>query len=230
MSTVPSTYVRSRLALMTPAAEGVAQLICTHRAAGAGYPELLRLLHQIIRSSVPLLEAVGERAAGLAGDDEVARGLVPYLREHAAEEAHHDEWLLGDYAALGLDPADVLRRPPSPSAAAVVGPIYYWCLNFHPVAILGYLAVMEGNPPSPALLEELQGRSGHPYRAFHTLRHHAAVDPRHGDELWELMDALPLEHAQVEFVATVAMHTLDRLVHAQLELLDQLDELLRAPA
>lgn len=230
MSTAPSSYVRSRLALMTPGAEGVAQLLCTHPAAGAGYPELLRLIHQIIRSSVPLLGTVGQRAAELAGIDAVAAGLVGYLREHAVEEAHHDEWLLGDYAALGLDPADVLRRPPSPAAAAVVGPVYYWCLNFHPVAILGYLAVMEGNPPSLALLEELQTRSGHPHRAFHTLRHHAAVDPRHGAELWELIDALPLDDGQVEFVATVAMSSLDRLVHAQLELLDSLDDLARATA
>jgi hypothetical protein len=101
----------------------------------------------------------------------------------------------------------------------MVGAVYYWILHYHPVAILGYLAVMEGTPPTRELVESLQDQTGYPPKAFHTLRHHAVVDPDHGDDLWRLLDALPLTPEQLAVVTTAAMHSLDQLVAAQQELL-----------
>ena len=216
----PSALVRSRLALMIPAAEHLAGRLCEHDRVDAIYPELLCLLHHTIRASVPLLETAEQRAAALAHDDPVAAGLVPYLREHAVEERHHDAWLLDDVAALGRDPHEITTRVPSPTIAAMVGAVYYWTLHYHPVAILGYLAVMEGTPPSVGLVDELQARSGHPADAFRTLRHHADVDPHHRAALWRLLDRLPLDPGQLEVVGTTAMHSLDLFVAAEQEILD----------
>ena len=39
---------------------------------------------------------------------------------------------------------------PPPSVAGLVGSQYYWILHHHPVAFLGYVALMEGYPPTPS--------------------------------------------------------------------------------
>jgi hypothetical protein len=46
---------------------------------------------------------------------------------------------LDDLEALGVDTAALRVQPPSPTIAALVGAECYWILNYHPVAILGYL-------------------------------------------------------------------------------------------
>jgi Iron-containing redox enzyme len=156
------------------------------------YPDYLVHCHTIIRASVPLMETTRERALAMAPGDPVAAGIVDYLAEHIEEERDHDEWLLADLEAVGVERSEVLARPPSPTIASAVGAQYYWALHFHPVALLGWIALLEGYPPEPALIDALAARTGYPPRAFHTLRVHAELDVRHGDELFELVDRLPL--------------------------------------
>jgi len=83
-----------------------------------------------------------------------------------------------------------------PAVAALVGAQYYWVLHHHPVALLGYIGLLEGFPPSPGMIEDLRARTGYPADAFRTLVAHAELDPRHGDELFELVDTLPLTPEQ----------------------------------
>jgi hypothetical protein len=219
-----SATIRSRLGLMRPALDSVTDRICGHPQLHALYPELLRTEHGIVRASVPLLEITGGEARRRAtGGDFVAAGMVGYLSAHAGEQQHHDEWLLADYAALGRDPREILADPPSPTVAAMVGAIYYWVLHFHPVALLGYMAVLEGFPPTFELIDELAARTGYPAAAFHTLRHRSAVDPHHADDLWQLLDHLSLEPCHVAVVGTAALHTMDLFITAQDELLDDFD-------
>ena len=82
---------------------------------------------------------------------------------------------------------------PSPSVAGLVGSQYYWIHHYHPVAFLGYVALMEGYPPTPELIDELIERSGHPREAFRTYLEHAELDPGHRDHLDRTLDSLPLE-------------------------------------
>jgi hypothetical protein len=113
------------------------------------YRALVELTYSEARATVPLMEAAQSRAVELAREgDAVAQALLPWLREHIVEETDHDRWLLVDYARIGGDPATMADWPGCPTVAAMVGSVYYWALHAHPVAILGYCAVLEGTPPS----------------------------------------------------------------------------------
>ena len=165
------------------------------------WPEYLVLQHQIIRATVPLTEAALERTRELQGDPL----LVTYLEEHVGEELNHDEGLLEDLESLGLGRAEVLGRMPSAAVAALVGAQYYWIHHHHPVAFLGYVALMEGYPPTTELIETLAARTGYPEDSFRTFAQHAELDPGHRDHLDETLDALPLgEREEAAIVASAS--------------------------
>ena len=63
---------------------------------------------------------------------------------------------------LGFAREDVLKRIPPPSAAALAGAQYYWIRHVHPVALLGFIAVLEGTPPDVAFFEATADRIGVP--------------------------------------------------------------------
>lgn len=175
------------------------------------YPEFLVVLHTMIRSSVPMMEEAAEAAERRAPDDPVAEPLAAYYRHHAKEETGHDDWLLDDLEVLGVPRDDVWSRLPPTPVASVVGAQYYWMRHVHPVAFLGYLAVLEGNPPSVEHLQDVQRRTDLPEEAFRTLVKHAKLDPHHRDDLLALIDRLPLSAAHHELLALSAFHTIEQV-------------------
>ncbi len=181
-------------------------------------PSLLLLLHQIMRASVPLLEAARLRAQERAGGDAVCAGLSGYYAAHIEEERDHDLWMLEDLEAVGVGRAEALGRIPPPSVAALAGSQYYWLHHHHPVGLLGYIAVLEGYPPSEELLRELQERSGLPEAGFRTCRKHGWLDPGHTRELDALLDGLPLTPAHTALVGLSSLHTMLTLARCVEEL------------
>jgi Iron-containing redox enzyme len=218
----PSTQLRSKIALALPAFVIVSDRLVGHPRIRELYPEYLFVSHCVIRASVPLMETARDVAATL--DDPVAERLVPYFEHHIPEELDHDEWLLGDLELLGFERRDVLRRPPVPTVAALAGAQYYWIHHYHPVALLGYIGLLEGYPPSPAMIDRLRAGTGYPPGAFHTMVAHAELDPGHGAELDELLDTLPLEAEQATVMALSALHTIDLYTRAVEDLLDDYAE------
>jgi hypothetical protein len=184
------------------------------------YPEFLITSHGIIRASVPLMRTARDRAAERASADAVCAALAPYLDEHIEEELHHDDWLLDDLETLGHDRDGVVARPPTATVAELVGAQYYWVLHFHPVAVLGYVALLEGYPPSPAMLDEMQDRSGYPADAFRTLRLHAELDPGHGAELDRMLDTLALTEPQATVIGLSAMASAHGFARAIADVVD----------
>jgi hypothetical protein len=156
---------------------------------------------------VPLTEAALARSRELPESDPLAAPLARYLEEHVDEELHHDETLLGDLELLGLNRATVLERMPSPSVAALAGSQYYWILHYHPMAFLGYVALMEGYPPTPELIETLIARTGYPEEAFRTYVEHAELDPGHRDPLDRTIDSLPLDGSHESALGVSAITT-----------------------
>jgi hypothetical protein len=171
-------------------------------------PGLLLLLHQIMRASVPLMEAAWRLTRERADADPVCAGLSRYYEAHIEEERHHDLWMLEDLELLGVSRAEALARIPSPTVASMVGGQYYWLHHHHPVGLLGYIAVLEGYPPSEVLLQEVQARSGLPEAAFRTCRKHGELDPEHQRELDALLDSLPLTQAHTALLGLSSTHTL----------------------
>jgi hypothetical protein len=176
------------------------------------FPSFLLELYSLVSCSVPLLREACERAEELAPRDPLAARTAAYMKQHIEEESHHDEWLLDDLVASGMDRAQVLRRPPSAHVARLVGAQYCWIRHAHPAALFGYLGVIEGNPPLSAHLEEIRIQTGYPPEAFRCLHLHAEHDIEHLEELRTTITALPLTGAGESLIATSAFATLQGLV------------------
>jgi hypothetical protein len=216
-----SVYLREKIELLLPVQLAAGRRLIGHPRVADLYPEYLVTMHGIIRASVPLMETARTRASELPEPDAVAAGLVEYLSEHIPEEADHDEWLLEDLELLGRERSSVLAKPPSSTIAALVGAQYYWILHYHPVALLGYIAVLEGYPPDPADVERLVRRTGFPREAFRTVAAHAELDQQHRDELLEAIDALPLTPEQVDALGLSAIYTVHMTARALEEVIDR---------
>jgi pyrroloquinoline quinone (PQQ) biosynthesis protein C len=161
------------------------------------------------------------RSQELPQTDPLAAPLAGYLEEHVDEELGHDETLLGDLEAVGVDRATVLERVPSLEVAALVGSQYYWILHYHPVAFLGYVALMEGFPPTPELIETLIERTGYPEEAFRTYLEHAELDPGHRDRLDRTIDSLALDASHEAVLGISAISTAAMAARSLEEILEQ---------
>jgi hypothetical protein len=183
----------------------------TRPAVGAIVLDFLVLMHQIVRASVPLMNVAHARATKLGRTDRVSRLFARYLTKHIAEERHHDEWLVQDLETAGICRTDVTQRVPSRAAASLVGAQYYWVQHHDPVGLLGYMRVLEGNPPSEAHINNLQRQSRLPASVFRTYRLHGELDPNHRRELDLFIDSLPLTESQTCLILESASHTASTL-------------------
>jgi hypothetical protein len=212
-----STRLRRKIALISPKLHAVAAAIWNHPRFPEVYPDYLFTNHAVVRASVPLMKAALDCAEKSWAHDPVARGLADYLAHHIPEEMHHDEWLLEDLQVLGFDAGTVQRRAPPPAVATLVGAQYYWIFHYHPVMLLGYIAVLEGTPPDEHRIGRVATRTGVPLQAFSTLIRHARLDPHHRDDLDRVLDTLPLTESHAALLGVSAFHTVCWLATAVME-------------
>lgn len=141
--------------------------------------------HQIIVASEQLLDFAVHRLAAepRSGFEAV---LLQYFRDHAEEERGHAAWLVRDLATAGATVAD---RPLSWDAVQAVGAQYYLVLHAHPVALLGYMAALEGAPMPIADVDALEALHGP--ELLRTLRYHAEHDVGHCADLRRMLDQVP---------------------------------------
>jgi hypothetical protein len=208
----PTTALRVTLASAAPALRAASARLWQRPGLAERYPRYLRVMHGVIRASVPLMDLAARRCAALGPADPVAGPLRAYLRQHIVEEAGHDDWLLADLAALGADPRQASAGHPPAVVARLVGAQYYWVEHFHPVAVLGYIAVLESNAPSVRLADWLMSAAGVPADAVRTVREHAELDTGHSDAVHDLIDELPLTPAQISAVTVSGLHTAEALM------------------
>lgn len=176
---------------------------------GEVFTAYLILLHQIMRATVPLMEQASGRCEERAASDPICAALAPYYHRHAEEERDHDLWALEDLEAIGIDRGFALSVLPPPEAAALSGAQYYWLHHHHPVMLLGFIAVLEGSPPTEEHTDRLQHLTGLPDEAFRTYRLHGDVDPHHRDELDQEIDSLPLTRHHMGLIGISALHTMN---------------------
>ena len=215
-----SERLRWKVEFVLPALRSAAHRFTTHPRIAELYPEYLIQSHWVVRASVPLMEAARARAVELGVADPHTDGLVDYLTQHISEELDHDEWLLEDLEVIGFERRAVLARPPGAAAAALVGAQYYWIHHFDPVALMGYMSVLEGQASSQEQIEQLVARTGYDRRAFRTLFEHADLDHDHADELHRTLDGLSLTPATSTLVGVSAMHTITTLARIFDEIVD----------
>jgi hypothetical protein len=179
--------------------------------------ELLVTLYWIILPSVPLMRAASERCIALAANDEskLLIELARYFNHHVEEEMNHDEWLLQDLEVLGVSRQVALSNKPPEPVAELVGSQYYWIYHWHPVCLLGYIALLEGNPPSRELIDRLKKVTGAPDAALRTLIEHSDLDTSHSDELFAFIDSLPLSKKHEQWIRSNAFYTALKLAEMQ---------------
>ena len=194
-------------------------LFWTHPDLANILPQFLIQLHRVMQSGISLMRAAKNCALSLP-DDPVAIRAAAYLEMHIEEEKDHDQWLLSDIETLGIDPVEVLRVTPLPAVVSLVGAQYFWMFHMHPVAIFGYLIVLEGYPPLVHQLEQIRQNTGLPATAFRCLKSHAEDDPDHIDTLNRTLDDMPLTPDQSKYLALSAFHTIDAVASILEELLE----------
>ena len=219
-SPVRSAALRKRLSVSLPALFAACKRLGEHPQFERIYAEYLFLLHSMVRAAVPLMADAVQRLEAQA-PDALSDPLIAYFKSHILEEEGHDKWVLADLEELGIGSDEVTLRMPSPTLAGLVGAQYYWIRHHDPVALLGYIAVLEGYPATVEDLDALAGRTELPVAAFRTLREHAVVDVDHNVELDRLIDELPLTEEQFTLLCVNASVTVVSLVRCVEELLDE---------
>lgn len=201
-----------KIVLTQPVLNLAAQQFWMHPDLPRLFPLYLLELYSMMSCSVPLMRAGYECARELAADDPLAAMTAAYLEQHIQEESHHDEWLLDDLVAGGMQREAVRRRPPSAEVARLVGSQYCWIQHAHPAALLGYLAVLESNPPLEEHLAEIQAQTGYPEESFRCLRLHATDDIEHLHELQKTIEHLPLTDESAALISSSAFATMQGLM------------------
>ena len=207
-----SELLRTKIALFSAGLDKAAYLFWMHPEFAAVYRYYLFQSHSIIRASVPLMEATLEccRASKYLSDP-VLKLFGDYLERHILEEGGHDEWILDDAEVLGIQRRALLERIPTRTALQLVGSQYYWIYHYNPVAMLGYIAVMEGTPPESEFIEDVARRNKLPLEAFSSFLRHAKIDPGHRADLDLLLDILPLSNEQLGLIGLSAVQTIQYL-------------------
>ena len=215
-----SRRLRGTLELVLPVLLAQGRRLIGHPSLREIYPRYLVMAHTKVRASVPLMEAALAAARRLP-DDPVAVILAEYLERHIPEERGHDDWLLADLEFIGIPRDQVCSLVPSPAVAALVGAQYYWIQHVHPVGLLGYIGLLEGYPPARQDIERMRQATGYGPEAFRTLLLHADLDPRHGAELDDLLDSLPLTDLHRNVMGLSAISSVQMCAQALQEVLDR---------
>ena len=184
------------------------------------YPAMLFCIHSMARASVPLMKAAVDRLRAMTAVDPISVPLIRYFVQQIPQETGHDDWLLEDLEALGCSRAEILARMPPPTIAALVGAQYYWIFHYHPVALLGYILVVESEPPSVELVERTVAETGLPREAFRSFFRHAVLEPAHNDALDGLVDSLPLSREQQGLIGVSVIQTSNMIARAAEEILE----------
>lgn len=170
----------------------------------AHYIRYLHLMHDVIRASVPLMELALARWGGQTAH---SSPLDDYYRGHIAEESGHVELVLQDLCELGISNTEALARIPNLTVVAMTGSQYYWLEHVSPLPLLGYIAFLEGAPPTSVTLDAVKALLPEGSKAYRALAVHAEADPHHSREMDQLLDRLALTPHQARLIGVSAMQT-----------------------
>jgi pyrroloquinoline quinone (PQQ) biosynthesis protein C len=150
------------------------------------YAGFLTQAYYHVRHTVPLLMAVGAHLP------ERLRWLQAPIVHYIEEEAGHDEWILGDLEALGVDASAVRSGAPAVQTEAMVAYAYDFVARRAPVGFFGMVHVLEGTSSALALsaADSIQRALGLPDRALTYLRTHGHLDQQHVEDFSSIVDRL----------------------------------------
>jgi hypothetical protein len=214
-----SQALRRKIALVSARHSAVSRALWSHHAFAHLYPDLLAVVHAITRASVPLMEAAREVLGGHP-QDSLTSALDEYFCRHIVEEVGHDQWVLDDLMILRGDP-DPLHSASFASVATLVGAQYFWLRHLHPLTLLGYIAVIEGEPVDIPLVQQAGQQHGVPTDSLRAYVRHGHLDVAHSADFDVLLNTLPLTRRQEGWIAQSAFHSVAWVTTILEELLER---------
>jgi pyrroloquinoline quinone (PQQ) biosynthesis protein C len=151
------------------------------------YRDFLFDLYPIVWHFCPIMAA----AAARCGDD--YRQVRLHLYANIDDEKGHEQWILDDLRALGVDSEEAVKRTPCEPAQAFVGFNYYSPEHVHPATVIGMLYALEvvssvyGGRVAASIARSLD-MSGP--KGFTFLQSHASMDVDHMARLNQLINAI----------------------------------------
>lgn len=218
-----SQRLRATISLARARLTSLIRDVWLHPRLGELYPEFLFAMYGVTAASAPAMRAAADLCEALPNEP-LAPWLRDYYLEHAEEEDGHGDWLLADIASLGIPRERIAERLPYPSAAALVGAQYYWMRHVHPIAYLGYIAVLEA-PTEIEFLREVSARTGIPMASMSCHVQHAELDPGHVAEFDAALDALPLTKAHQDLITVSAITTIGHLERVFSDILEHFERI-----
>ncbi len=168
------------------------------------YVRFLTNAYHHVRHTVPLLMACGARLP-----DRLAwmRGR---LKEYIDEEYGHENWILDDLDACGVDASAIPQSTPDLSVELLVSYVYDYINRRNAVGMLGMVHVLEGTSTRLAteIARLVQAKLNLPDRAFRYLRSHGDLDREHVAFFETLVNELT-EPQDVDAM----IHVADRVYH-----------------
>jgi len=150
------------------------------------YQAFLGQAYHHVKHTVPLLMACGGRLP------ERLEWLRVALGEYIEEEMGHQEWILNDIAATGVDKEAVRSALPLAETELMVSYAYDTIARANPVGFFGMVLVLEGTSVALAThaAENIQKTLALPTAAFSYLNSHGSLDIGHVDFYKGLMNKL----------------------------------------
>lgn len=174
----------------------IIQLALRGEATLKQYIAFLTQAYHHVKHTVPLLMACGAR---LDADKEWLREAIAHYIE---EEIGHQEWILNDIAACGVDAETVRNGHPAFETELMVAYAYDTIERGNPVGFFGMVHVLEGTSIQLAVnaATTLQQSLGLTSNAFTYLNSHGALDIEHVDFFRNLVNRLDDDDDRVSLI------------------------------
>jgi pyrroloquinoline quinone (PQQ) biosynthesis protein C len=159
------------------------------------YLSFLAQAYHHVKHTEPLLMAAGARLPQRC--EWLRREIARYI----AEELGHEQWILEDLAACGVDPGPVARATPDFPCELMVAYAYDVVQRGNPVGIFAMVHVLEGTSTRVACRAAgaLQQHLGLPDTALRYLTSHGELDRGHVQFFRSLMDRI-VDHGDQEWI------------------------------
>ena len=154
------------------------------------YKAFLTEAYHHVKHTVPLLMACGSRLP------ERLEWLREAIAEYIDEELGHQEWILDDLEACGVNKEDIRFSTPKFETELMVSFVYDFIHRKNPVGIFGMVNVLEGTSVALAThaAHIIQEKLSLPNNAFVYLSSHGSLDVNHIVFYKQLMNKLDNKH------------------------------------
>ncbi|KQW40235.1 iron-containing redox enzyme family protein [Rhizobacter sp. Root404] len=167
------------------------------------YRKLLLELYQVVWHFNPVCAAAASRVT------DAHRQVRYFLYEHMHEESGHEEWVMNDLEAVGVQPDDTRGYSPSVHVLALTGFNYWSADRRHPCSVLGMMYALEviasvyGGTFSSAIRDSLLLEGD---RGVSFISSHATMDAEHMIELRQVLNTLTDEAAREAIVESTLVN------------------------